>query len=209
MSGIESARPLGIGHVVHSLGKQGRQVELVAQRWAVEMILLQPAQLFAMWAIGQHAHHIAPLRPTHQRVNAVEQVVRAGELANLRRRRMDRHARHGLNLSTAAALDLQISAAAVRELGHPCIDPMFFERQCPITPAAAGRVVDFPRRLDQFRGRDLDRRPSRTARVDPRHHRGVLAEVIDPQARLQFAYIHGVEDAEQPDRRRGEEMPFS
>ncbi len=172
------------------------------------MVLLQPAQLFAMRAIGQHAHHIAPLRPKHECVNAIEEVVGAGELAGRLCRRMHHHARHRLHRSAAACLHLQITAAAVRELGHPRLGPLAGERVGPIAAAAARRVVDFPRRLDQFRGRDLDRQPRRSANRDPRHDRGVLAEIVDPHARLHLLYVDWSEDLKSPDRRRGKGNAF-
>ena len=71
----EPVGELRIGDVIERLGEKLREVKIIAQRRAVQMILLQPAEPFAMRAIGHQADHVAALRPADERADAVEQSV--------------------------------------------------------------------------------------------------------------------------------------
>src|SRR5262249_25528082 len=78
--GHKAGRELRVGDVVHHLAKDAWEIEFVAQRRSVEMILFEPAEAFAMRTIGKHAHQIAALRPADESADAIEQNGRAFEI---------------------------------------------------------------------------------------------------------------------------------
>ena len=94
---------LGIANVVQRLGKKLREVKFVAQRRAVQMILLQPAESFAMRAIGHQAGHVAALRPADQIADAVEQRVGTFKFAGRFGRGIDDNARERFDFRQSAA----------------------------------------------------------------------------------------------------------
>ena len=53
--------PLAVENIVFDFGEQRRDVEIVAQCRAVQMVLLQPTLAFAMRTVGQHTHHVVHL----------------------------------------------------------------------------------------------------------------------------------------------------
>ena len=114
-----------------------------------------------MWAIGQNAGEITALGPTHQFINAIEEIIRRGEAPNARSVRMDDHSfqiDHPGQLPAGLggrALDLQVARAAVEELRKPRLSVSAGERVRPIGLTARHRVVDFSGCLDQFRRSDL------------------------------------------------------
>ena len=82
---------LRLSHVVHGFGKELVEAEVVPERGAVEMRLLQPAEALAVWAVRHVAPHVAALRPVDQRVGFVEQIVGARELTHGLAYRMHNH----------------------------------------------------------------------------------------------------------------------
>ncbi len=116
---------LRVGHVIHALGEELCQVELVAQGRAVEVILFEPTELLAMRTVGHDAHHVAALRPAYQCANPVEQIVGAGKLPYRLGRGMDDHAFDPLDCRQIAtvlrrhALDLKVPTTVIEELGEP------------------------------------------------------------------------------------------
>ena len=89
------------------------------------MILLDPAEPLAVWAVGQYAHHVAALRPPHQGVDAVEKFVGTGEFPGRGRVRLHHHPFEQINKllvhARRRAFDLQVAAAVVEELREPLL----------------------------------------------------------------------------------------
>src|SRR6266496_2613132 len=86
------------------------------------MILLQPAQPLAMRTIREHAGQIAALRPADELADAIEQIVRAREIADGFGRGVNYHALDFLNDRQFAsrihrlALDLKVTRAMIKKL---------------------------------------------------------------------------------------------
>ena len=163
-------------------------VELVANRRAVEVILLEPAELLAVRAVGEHRHHVRPLSPAHERADAVQQFVRALEVADRLGRRMDDHAFELFELRQVAVrlgrhlVDLQVAAAGVEELREPGLRLVGRLGVLPLgraAIAAAGVAVDRAVAADDFGVGEPHGAARRTSHANPRHVRGVLAEVDD------------------------------
>ncbi len=179
------------------------------------MVLLQPAQLLAMWTVGHHADHVAPLGPANQRMDAVEQLVRAGEPPHRRRRRMHHHAFQRFHRGSLApltgrhALHLKIPAPLVEELREPHLRPLARQRVLPVGLASTHRTpIDRAVVMDQLRRRDSHHRARRSRHLHPRHNAGVLTQIVHRYAGLELLHRHWREHLERADRRRRTRQPL-
>ena len=188
MLGIEPVVGLRVGHVAHALGENPRDVEFVADRRAVEVILLQPAELFAVRAIGQHRDHVRSLGPAHERADAVQKLVGAFEVADRLGRRMDDDAFDLVELRQRSPPVLRPAScrlagsgsrrrriAGTRSPGRRspwCIAT----RPAPRLPPHVSRLI-VPSRWSTSACVSRTVLPAGPLTRDPRHVRGVLAEV--------------------------------
>ena len=78
--GHQAVIVLGIGHVAADFVEQRRDIEIVEKRIPHEMILLKPAEFFAVRAVGEDAHHVAAHGPVDERIGARKEDVGRGEL---------------------------------------------------------------------------------------------------------------------------------
>ncbi len=121
----EAVGELRIGDVVERLGEQLREVKFVAQRRAVQMILLQPAEPFAMRTIRHQADHVVLLRPADERERAVEQIVGAFKFADRLGRGMNHNAGERFDFWQRAVgccrreMNLNVTAADVEKFRRP------------------------------------------------------------------------------------------
>ncbi len=126
------------------------------------------------------------LRPTDERANAVEELVGAGELPSGFRGGVNHHARdffdlreHG-RVSARQFIELQVTAAGVKELGEPRFRLVGRLGVLPVggaAVAAAGVAVDAAIVADHFGMGEPHGAARRTGDGDARHERSVLAEV--------------------------------
>ena len=123
----EAVGELRIGDVIHRLGEQLREVKLVAQRRAVQVIFLQPAELFTVRTVRHQADHVAALRPADELADAVEQGVRTFKFAGRFGRGIDYDAFQRFDFRQRAVgggwseMRLLITAARVEKLRRPSL----------------------------------------------------------------------------------------
>ena len=121
----KAVRQLRVGNVIERFRKKLREEKIVAQRRAVQMIFFEPAEPFAMRTIGQQTDHVVLLRPAHERERAIEQIVRAFEIADGIRRGMNDNSRERVYFRQLAIcfcrrkMDLNVTAADVKKFRRP------------------------------------------------------------------------------------------
>ena len=80
---------LVVANIASDFVEEGGDVVAVEKPGSDEMILFEPAQPFAMGAIGEDADGVAADGPFDETSGEIEEVVGAGEFASLRRRTGD------------------------------------------------------------------------------------------------------------------------
>ena len=80
MSGNETVRRLRILHVMKTFRVKPGEIQLVAQRGTVQVILFEPAESLAVRTIGDHVREITALCPAYQSTDTVKKFRRAGEI---------------------------------------------------------------------------------------------------------------------------------
>ena len=191
----EAIVELGLGHVAHALDIHRDHIPLVAECVAVEVVLLEPCEFLPMRAVRDHAHQVAALRPADEGADAVEQFVRALEVAGGLRLAVHDHAFQFCDFwqrlaFRRAQLDLQVTPAAVEELGKPCLARGFaFEGVGVERFAAAHRIVDPPVFVEHFGGNHFHRRTGDSFHFQAGHERGVLPEVADPEVGADLVHL--------------------
>ena len=170
-----------------------------------------------MGAVGHHTHHIAPLRPANERVNAIEQIVRASEFSNRHRARMDHHPFKRLDYRQFAATvgwftyDLQVTTAVIEEFGKPHLPTVTGQSVLPVsrsatvgTRAAIHGTVFF----NQFGWNDPHDGTGRSLYLQSRHKRGVLAEIIHGHTWSQLGDVGRLKYTEGANRQRSARKPL-
>ena len=188
---------LRLGCIAGDLGIERGHVVVVHDRGSHEMGHFEPAELFAMRAVGQHALKVAADAPIDQAVDLVEQLVGTGEAAGtfggasreLTFELDDHRATIGRLALGHRAFDLKIAESIVAEQGMPGFVAVAFKRIDEVgkrhslawwtSPTA---LIDESFRVEDFGGRDLDRGTGRPAKHDLRPAGEVLAQIVDEDA---------------------------
>ena len=152
----------------------------------MQVALFQPAEPFAMRAIRQNADQIVALRPADERARAVEQIIGAGKIPHGGRIALDHDARQHVHRGQlrrtrrGSQCHLQIAAAVVEKLGHPCFRAGAGQGVLPIGAAAAHRgAVHRAIRVEQFRRRYLNHRTCLPMSRQNGNQRRVLSQIIN------------------------------
>ena len=90
-------RLLHIANVPHDFLEPTAAVVAVLKARGKQVRDFQPAQLFAVWTIGQHVACIRTDRPINHAMRSIEQLARALKCADLGKRRADMDQFHGLD----------------------------------------------------------------------------------------------------------------
>ena len=215
--GHETIGELRIGDVIHRLGEELVERKFVAQRGAVQMIFLEPAEFFAMRTIGHQADHVAALRPADEGADAIEQRIGAGEFANRFRSGMHDDAGERFDFRQRAIrhrgrkLHLVVTAAAVKKLGRPGFGAVgglgVFAPQGTAMARAHGALIDGTVGKNKFGRHQPHGAASGASHGETGNVRGVLAEVIKRVAIRQSADSDGLVDFNFPQRWRGGRQP--
>ena len=129
--GHQTAVDLRLGHVLRDLRVEPRRVVVVHDRPAQQVRNLQPAELLAVRAVGEHALQVAADRRLDQLVDAVQQRIGAreaagrlggivNELAAQVEHPGNRRRRLGLAVGNGP-FDLHVAKAVIGEAGRPCL----------------------------------------------------------------------------------------
>ena len=143
--------------------------------------------------------HVALDRRLHQRVNPVEQFVRAGERARVRGSQVEEIAGEAVDDGLAvrgaghrfrhSALDLHVAEPGVSEARAPSLQAGSRQRVGEVRRPARGVLAHQAGIVEQFAGRHTHRTARRTAHRDLRPSREVLAEVVDENAGLGLGHF--------------------
>ena len=211
--GHEALGCLRVGHVVDVLRRQARKVELVAKRGSVEVVLLQPAEFFAVRAVGQDGHHVRALRPAHQVPDPAQHRIRRSEMPDRARRGMHNHHVQAVDPGPRRVwsgrfggqqLGMHVTRTDVVELGKPGLGPIGGLRILP--PGAAAfrpahrSAMNRAIRLHELAGRQAHGGSGGSRDHEPRHERGVLPKIIERRAGSEFAHAHRRPRFNRPDR---------
>ena len=207
--GNEPVLGLGVHDVGDLLAVEAEEVVVEVDGLAHEVGLLEPAQLLAVRAVGQDAREVAADRPAHQGVDPVEERERGLEAARLGRgvagvRHLDRddagQSGRPVRARGHGALDLDVAEAVVGEAGRPGLLAPAAQRVGPAVGLARGLLVGPPVGRQQLGGRERHRAAALAPHAEPHDARGVLAEVVEDDARADRLHAHRPQRLHDPQR---------
>ena len=161
-----------------------------------------------MGTVGENAHHVAAHRPVDDARRAAEQLVGAGEIAGRRRRAANEHAFDrfyggrrcvGRTAGVFGPLHQQPAGPGIGEPRAPRLVAAASEHVVETGQAVAG--ADEAVALEPLAGLDGDACAGRSGHGDPRQERTVLAEIVEPRARLEPGLFHRRKSLHRADRR--------
>ena len=179
---------LCVHDVAYDFGYERRHVVVVEQRGAAEVVLLQPSQLLAMGAVGEHALHVGAFGALYEAVGLRHPLVVAPEGGGLTCGVMDEAAsqavQHGQAVGVRLAcfhgsLHLDVAEAVIGEGGVPCLAPVAAERVFVVVGAARLRLVARPLGREAFGDDECHLLPRAAGDGDFREAGEVLPHVAD------------------------------
>ena len=193
-----AVRKLRVGKVAARLGEQRLGVPAPSDLVGVDVVLLLPAELFAVRTVGEHALHVGTLRPPADVVDFVEELERTLEGAG--RRRVRHHdARFGIHETRQSPALLRLEEPHLH-VAETIVEERRLERfvaragegeraarDRAVVSAGILRYARLARAKRNLRKLDFHAARARTRRDDLRNIGRVLSE-IDRQLRVRHLH---------------------